>query len=308
MSGLCIGNKFIKHHLQMQERRVYMNEKGERINVKIIRETYVSICTSDFFEEGEFSNGYEIVRVAPNYFGLIRVSEPECKIFFKKIIKLKEDCYLLYCKNNQKAFLKIERGKVFLSDYFKDVIEIFEKYILVNDLLGERKLLPMDYFQKLEFCIWPNHTATGVNVNQNHAIMNLLNGRQKILLKEGLTVSDIEFDFVSEKFGVEVNNIFRVVCFKDEGKKAVIRIKDLKVSEHFHDIKGAYCGRFIQTEYVEIPLDEKKVAVLKIDDFKLSKGYDEIEYVSAQYALITNEGNKNVFRLSDFVEASWPEN
>lgn len=280
-----------------------MKEKGEQLNVKIIREASVSICTLDFFEEGKFSKGYEIIRIAPNYYGLIKVGEPECKIFFKEIIKLKEDCYLLYCKNNRKAFLKIERGEVFLSKYFKDVIEIFEKYILINDLLGEPKLIPMDYFQKVEFCTWPNCEKNGAINGLNHAVMKKLNnGKLKILLKDSLSVSDIEFDAIYESFSSKTNNIFRVVCFKDEGKKAVVRIKDFKVSDHFKNITGDYCGRFVQTS-----LDENKVAILKVHDFELSKGYDKIEYVSDQYALITNEGNKNVLRLSDFVEASWPE-
>ena len=71
----------------MQERRIYMNEKGERLLTTVIRVSSLLVCTSQFFGEGEFSKGYEIVKVSSNCYGIVKKSNPECKIFFERISK-----------------------------------------------------------------------------------------------------------------------------------------------------------------------------------------------------------------------------
>lgn len=284
-----------------------MNEKGEWLITTVIRESSLLVCTSEFFEEGEFSKGYEIVKVSSNCYGVVKARKPECKIFFEKIFKVKEDCYLLDCDDERKRFLKIERGEIFLSEPFKDVIQIFEKYILVSDFLEQRMLVPMDYFQDVQFCSWPNCEENGAIDGLNHAVMKLLNGKLKILVKDSLIVSDIEFDSVSGYSTTEVSNIFRIIYFKDENKQAVIRIKDLQKSNNFNSVNVIYYGLNSKcyTKYVQVRLDDNKKAILRVEDFKLSKGYDEIYSVLPDYALVIDEGVRNMFRLLDFKEAKW---
>lgn len=284
-----------------------MNEKGERIITTVIREANLLVCTSKFFEEGEFSKGYEIVKVSSNCYGVVKTSNPECRIFFEKIFKVKEDCYLLHCDNERKKFLKIEREELLLSEPFKDVIEVFEKYILVSNFMEQRMLVPMDYFQNVQFCSWPNCEENGAIIGLNHAVMKLLNGKLKILLKDSLIASNIEFDSVSPDSTTEMKNVFRIIYFKDEDKQAVIRIKDLQESNIFNKIQAVYYNRNAQfhTNYVEVRLDDNKKSILRINDFEFSKGYDEIHYVSSDYVLVENEGVRNMVRLADFKEAQW---
>lgn len=279
-----------------------MKNEQQRLIVKETKEFSVPICTSQFFEKGKFPEQYAIVKLNEDEYRIVELQSFECKASFKKMSQINGECYLLEAEDNNKTVLKIEDKEIFFSEQFQKVLKIFKKYIIVSDLSEKRRLVPLCYYKNLMFEMWPNCPKNGVLNGLDYAIMDLPNGKKTILLAEGFAFSDLEFDSMPYCG----NTISAIVFYEDKDEYAIIRIEDLEESKHFENI--SYIGPYykpISAEFCQATSSEGKKCLIRVSNFEESKGYDEIEMLSYNYALVRNGKETNILRLSDFVEAQW---
>ncbi len=282
-----------------------MAEENTKIKIKLEVET--EDCFSDFGNDICFPENYTIVKIPGRKYGIVDLKSKTCITEFESIFNVAKRTYLLYLADQTEIVVKFDYEEIFMSSKFKKVIKAFERYLLVIDMNDERQLVPLIYFQNLEFCKWPNCESNGAVKGIDNAIMNLPNGKKTILVKDGLLTTDIEFKHVIEKScGNDILNSFRVVIFEDK-TLAVIRINDLKASELFEefDFINAFYYNYICTHI--IIMKNNKKYILRISDFKTSEGYDDFRYLGSEIMVVTKDEKNYVMRLSDFAIAKWQE-
>lgn len=274
-------------------------------------------CTEAFFDNSisSFSNDYSLIKIPKkekqceclsenvNYC-IVKKNTLKCIMAMHNIQKLSPYAFLIEYEENMEygILLTMRDIPIMLSEKFMRVEDIFEHFVLVLTFDGERKLICTSHHEKdLVFCDW--HSELSCGGNSNHAIMKRLNGERVILLKKDLVCSTTSFKHVE---GQGISKAFRIVSFGN-GEKAVIRISDLKVSEHYKNIKTfGNCEQ--RKDYVFVNKEGKKgTAIMRVEDFDVSDFYAVATHFGDNYVIVkeTCDSPEVVLRLSDFAVAEF---
>lgn len=146
-----------------------MAEENAKIKIKL--EVKTEDCFSDSGNDICFPKNYTIVKIPSGKYGIVDLKSKTCIIEFESIFKVAERAYLLYLADQTEMVVKFDYKEIFISSKFKEIIKAFKKYLLVIDMNDERQLVPLIYFQDLEFFKWPNCESNGAFKGLNHAIM-----------------------------------------------------------------------------------------------------------------------------------------
>lgn len=197
-------------------------------------------CTSEFFTEEQFpTDKYAIVRIPSGLYGVAERKSRRCRIIFEKITEMKGFCrYHAQIKNEEECFIYLSKEGLVDSGIFKKVIKIFEKFALVENLYGQRKLFGLESFRFYDYNVR----------NMSEPIIRLTNGKLTVI-NEKLDYLNTEFDAYKRK-----GDYIIAIC-ESERKMSMIRILDLKESKSFASIeflsdKFALCSDKDSNEYV----------------------------------------------------------
>lgn len=269
----------------------------------------------DFPHEAFEKAGYTIVELKNGAYGIVKDGNLE-EIFtkFEKLSEIEnivDNIYLLYLKNGlQKLVMIGYRGKVIISEVFKEIKKVFKKYILVELENGKRALIEIyRYSTSLEFIEWEKGMcASKHGRSTNHAILELPNGKYTILTKEGLNYNALDFESVHDYFDDETNDIFRRVIVA-KGREVLVRISDLRVSKSYYSVDlYSYGYGHYSKKYVKVHSKNSKYdAILRVSDFEVSKEYENLLGIDRDFAVFEENGNRNILRLADFKEAKWED-
>ena len=287
-----------------------MSENNKFI-IRVKKEVEVEEISANYFSCDEISNKYAIVKVEENLYAVVDKDTKLVLKYFKNFEKLQNiNTFVIELSNGKKQIMHFGgyafrcpniEWRVEFSKEINNLLKEFKGYLLVVTNNNERRIISLG-------CVNKFHEWT---YNDTHyedlVVMELLNAKYTILLKDGLRFDD-EIEFKSIYLHNE--NEF-VTVWLDNNKYKLIRLKDLSMSEevdgfdYYHSSRGNRSG---SSNYVIVHCNNiKKVAIMRVSDFDISGTYDSINDFSYHYALVEKAGKESVLRLKDFKEAKWED-
>lgn len=288
-----------------------MDEINKKIVLSVKKEVEVEEISFNYFSCDELSKKYAIVKIEEDLYAVIEKETKEVLKYFKNFEKLQnENSFLIELDNGKKQIMHF-RGYAYrapslewsveFSEEINSLLKEFKSYLLVITNDNKRRIISLRCVSK--FHEWAYYDTQFDDL----VVMELLNGKHTILIKDGLRFNDkIEF----KSLYLHNENEF-VTVWLDNNKYKLIRLKDLSVSkevdsfEYYHSSRGNRSG---SSNYVIVHCNNiKKVAIMRVSDFNISDTYDSITDFSYHYALVEKAGKESVLRLKDFKEAKWED-
>lgn len=259
------------------------------MKIKLTKTVEAKDCTRDFFKKGEDpnKNPYAIVKFSEDKYAVVERKTHMAMLEFKSKTKVYDETWLITLEDDTQCLMRFSKF-VLYSEPFLRAVKRFKRYLLVEKTKGVRKLMKLNEFSVM-FDWIPSEYF-------DYAILELPNNNLTILKKDGLEVSDIEFDSVSK------TKFFNFVIVSNDCGVSVVRISDFKRTLSFLEVLPYVpikCESYSEN-YVIVTHNNDKKSILRLEDFKLSDSFNNIIPITHEYALVTDNGKEEILRLSDF--------
>ncbi len=260
------------------------------MEVKLTKIIEAEDCTHEFLskEKKVVNHSYAIVKYEDGTYAIVHKSEVIQE--FKEKSKIYNNTWLLTLLDDTQCIMYYDKDKIKTSKPFLRLIYVFERFVLIENLEGKRKLLDRDVLSKERSWLY--------GLTDEYKIMQLPNGKKTILKKQGLEVLDFEFD--DYIFSRQLTN---VVIVRVNNRDCLVRISDFRTSLRYLDISPYNTSRKpinIVDYVIYVSNSDERKALLRVKDFEISDKYDDIKPINHEYALVTINGKEDILRLSDF--------
>lgn len=268
------------------------------MNVKLTKTVEAKYCTREYLKDGKRlpNHTWAIAKYKDGTCAIVHKQTNEIVKEFKEKKNIYDNTWLITLLDDTQCIMYYTKDEFNISKPFLRLIYVFERFVLIENMEGKRKLLNRKVFSK-ELDWFSGVTDDYKMLNVHEDIHGLT-----IIKKKGLEVLDFEFDDylydanIKDGVIVRVNNEY---CF--------VRISDFKKSMRYPDISPYNEKRepINFSYYVIITRLSQKKALLRVEDFRISDEFDDIKYISHEYALVTINGKEEILRLSDYKVAKF---
>lgn len=268
------------------------------MEIKLTKIIEAEECTREFFKEGKDleNNKWIIVKYENGIYAIVNKTNNEISKEFKESEEIYDNVWLITLLDDTQCIMYYDKDKIKTSNPFLSLIYVFERYVIIENLKGKRKLIARNNFKEESSWI--------CGLNADYKILNTYEGIRglAIIKKNGLEVLDFEFDDYLFDANIKDGVIVRV---NDED--CLVRISDFKKSMCYPDISPYDEKRkpINISHYVVITRVNQRKALLRVEDFRISDEFDDIKPINYEYALVTTNGKEEILRLSDYEVAKF---
>ncbi len=258
-------------------------------------------CTYEFLKDGKHlaNHVWAIAKYKDGTCAIVHKLTNEIAKEFKEKQKIYDNTWLLTLLDDTQCIMYYTEDEIKVSKPFLSLIYVFERFVLIENMEGKRKLLhrySVNAFSK-EFD-WFSGTT------ENYKILNVHEGIRglTIIKKQGLEVLNFEFDDYIFDANIRDGVIVRI-----GNEDCFVRISDFKTSMRYPDISpyNEHRKPINFSYYVVITRVNQRKALLRVEDFRISDEFDDIKSINHEYALVTTNGKEEILRLSDYKMAKF---
>jgi len=267
---------------------------------KLTKTVEAEWCTHEFLNGGKHlaNHVWAIAKYKDGNYAIVHKITNEIYKEFKEKQKIYDNTWLLTHLDDTQCIMYYGEDKIKTSKSFLRLIKVFENFVLIENMEGERKLLMRHAFFQEELRWFSGE-------DNNWKVVRVYKGKNEftIIKKQGLEVLDSEFD--DYIFSVHIKNI---VIAKKGDIHYIIRISDFGKSSYYDDIipYNSSQNPISIVKHVIVTYGTKTKAIMDVNTFEVTDAFKTIKPMSSEYALVTNfKGKEEILRLSDYKVAKF---